>query len=1545
MIVKSEQHCCSGFFYSQFDSMTLRSYIKSKGICTHSKTLRKVLVILAVLVINATIATAQNCGDTVYDTGGAVGSYDNNENWSQTYNAAAGEIIEISFIQFDVEANYDFLYIYDGPDDSSPELAQLDGNSLPSNYTSSSNVISIKFTSDFSIVNPGFTFILTCYTFTVPECLAITTPGSSFLYSWEESPASNALIGELSNSEEFETMSLSFDGQTIYTADGSNFGTVNPVTGAFLPMGEVGSADGAVGTITISDIDGMAINPNNGLIMATHRRTTDNDILFVINPISGLVEKNYFGAGIDYREITGALQDIDDIAFHPTTNELFGVSTVSNADVYDQIVLVDQYFGTVSVISDLPTCDIEGLTFNNSGELYGSTGFEECDNIDNSIYRINYSNAVGTITLITTLPELDPEALACYVAAIEPCISTIEPGTIEEYQFICEDAAPTSIQSLTPATTSSSFSIEYQWYYSTTSCIAPLNNDLEWTAISGANGLSYSPGILTERTCFVRASNSTDCTIIKKYSNVITIDVKTCYCPNLKTVSVAIGASSDDAEEELDGTIDLTSTDLELTEESTDQKIGLRFNNITIPKGVNIVSARIEFVCDEAYSNVTDLVIRGELVPNANSFSSTLFDISSRPVTNNMTVWSGVEEWTVGQTYHSVNFNGVIQEIVNQSGWVNGNSVAVIITGSGRRVAESFNGTAAPVLIIEYCDTEICDNDIDDDADGYPDSFDPDCPSYAPFNCDKSLYQSIAATSSSDYFLHEITTDPVSLNLLYNLSSNGMAGTGFNSLAFNPSDRFLYGINPYATGTNELYRINSAGTVQNIGNITGLTGVNEAGCMAFDGTYYVTGTSEKLFSIDISTLQATEILDIGFKGFDLAMNPFDGLLYIWDADNSVLKSIHPTTGIATQIGFPNTQYASLGAFYFNEQGKILAYGNDVNVGANIEETLLSIDPVTGVVTPIGIGPDADFNDGCSCAFGVDMTKSAEVTNVIGIKVLTYTFTIYNRSGAALTNLNFSDVLSSGLTWSSEPFDLSGLTISSSSISGQSIGNFTINSVPQGESSFKLSINLPSGYCAEYKNQASISSLPNSLGTSIVSDDPSTPQISDSTSVTIVGCESYYLEVECGNVGADWNLVSDANASGGYYATIDPVRNSLDSYPTGIDSQIILNVNIQTAGTYYLYARVRAATGSDDSFWFRANGGGTEYKWNSWAGNASNFTWLQVYDSDNSNTIVSVNLSTGLNTIDIGFREDGAHIDKIYITQENDIPTGFGGDAYNCPEICDNGLDDDNDGLIDCEDGDCAGEVACQGPCATGNILLQRWTGVPGTAISDMTSLATYPDTPNEIEYATSFSGPINYANDYGTRANGYIIPSETGSYIFNVTGDDNSEVRLSTNFDNANQILIASIVGWTNVTEHTKYASQTSDTIELQAGVWYSVELLQKEGGGDDHFQLYWQTPSSSTWTVIPGVNLASGSCPEICDNGIDDDGDNLADCLDPDCAASIMVSASASSGTICLGDSTNLTAIASNASTYIWESGDTPGSIGAGIPPLTVSPLIVVFS
>jgi hypothetical protein len=184
-----------------------------------------------------------------------------------------------------------------------------------------------------------------------------------------------------------------------------------------------------------------------------------------------------------------------------------------------------------------------------------------------------------------------------------------------------------------------------------------------------------------------------------------------------------IAASSDDAEERDhdDGyEVDLDSSDLELAWEDwlqgDKQVVGLRFTDITIPMGTKIKKASVQFEVDETKGGTYPvfLIIDGELSANAATFSKDARNISSRPRTRTGAWWD-VPDWIVkgeqGPAQKTPDISDIIQEIVDQDGWVSGNSLVLILEqgysryiSTGVRCAESFDGKAeaAPLLHIEH---------------------------------------------------------------------------------------------------------------------------------------------------------------------------------------------------------------------------------------------------------------------------------------------------------------------------------------------------------------------------------------------------------------------------------------------------------------------------------------------------------------------------------------------------------------------------------------------------------------------------------------------------------------------------------------------------------------------------------------------------------------------------------------------------------------------------------------------------------------------------
>ncbi len=158
--------------------------------------------------------------------------------------------------------------------------------------------------------------------------------------------------------------------------------------------------------------------------------------------------------------------------------------------------------------------------------------------------------------------------------------------------------------------------------------------------------------------------------------------------------------------------------------------------------------------------------------------------------------------------------------------------------------------------------------------------------------------------------------------------------------------------------------------------------------------------------------------------------------------------------------------------------------------------------------------------------------------------------------------------------------------------------------------------------------------------------------------------------------------------------------------------------------------------------------------------------------------------------------------------------------------------------------------------ATGYILRELWTGISGTAVSNLTSDINYPYNPNGRSLITSLEGPIDWADNYGTRIRGYLYPPADGSYTFWFASDDNGQLRLSTDDNPANAVLIAYVNDWTNSREWTKYSSQTSAAKSLLKGHKYYIEALQKENGGGDNIAVAWQGPGISQ-QVIDGAYLS----------------------------------------------------------------------------------------
>ncbi len=147
-------------------------------------------------------------------------------------------------------------------------------------------------------------------------------------------------------------------------------------------------------------------------------------------------------------------------------------------------------------------------------------------------------------------------------------------------------------------------------------------------------------------------------------------------------------------------------SDLDMGEQSGNaNQIALNFGNWAIPPGSTISSASIQFTALSNSSGVANFTIQGEDTDDAALYSST-FDVVSRNLTSASVAWN-VPTWTAddsGVDQQTPDLSAIIQEIIDRTGYEEGNNIALHITGTGERLAYSndIERSNAPQLCIVY---------------------------------------------------------------------------------------------------------------------------------------------------------------------------------------------------------------------------------------------------------------------------------------------------------------------------------------------------------------------------------------------------------------------------------------------------------------------------------------------------------------------------------------------------------------------------------------------------------------------------------------------------------------------------------------------------------------------------------------------------------------------------------------------------------------------------------------------------------------------------
>ena len=224
-------------------------------------------------------------------------------------------------------------------------------------------------------------------------------------------------VGTGTGTTAIEAMAFNAGATILYAADADELGSIDLSSGVYTTIGAFGTGTGADSARSFNDVDGLTFDPLTGILYGSVRRNADPDLLIQINPQTGAFVPNAFGAGIDYVvvNVVSNHADIDDIAIDAYDGQMYGIANSGGYD--DRLVKINKLTGAATNVGLLGVDDHEGLSFDNSGQLFGTTGTLG----GNSLFYVDKSTgaAYGQIPLSAGTDYESSESLLCPPNTIE----------------------------------------------------------------------------------------------------------------------------------------------------------------------------------------------------------------------------------------------------------------------------------------------------------------------------------------------------------------------------------------------------------------------------------------------------------------------------------------------------------------------------------------------------------------------------------------------------------------------------------------------------------------------------------------------------------------------------------------------------------------------------------------------------------------------------------------------------------------------------------------------------------------------------------------------------------------------------------------------------------------------------------------------------------------------------------------------------------------------------------------------------------------------
>lgn len=202
--------------------------------------------------------TQTDCEGTILDPGG-TGDYGNNANAFVVIDPPGDLLVQMIFTEFNTEAGFDRVSLFDGPTTDSPLIGTYEGTELPNGGNpifSTGGSMTLRFTSDGSVTRPGF----------VANWLAggggSGVPVASFTIS-DTNPPANAPVAFLNSSSGSGTFTWDFgDGNTSdETNPTHSYAAPGNYTVTLTAVGCTGETATFSASLTVQELAGVTIDP------------------------------------------------------------------------------------------------------------------------------------------------------------------------------------------------------------------------------------------------------------------------------------------------------------------------------------------------------------------------------------------------------------------------------------------------------------------------------------------------------------------------------------------------------------------------------------------------------------------------------------------------------------------------------------------------------------------------------------------------------------------------------------------------------------------------------------------------------------------------------------------------------------------------------------------------------------------------------------------------------------------------------------------------------------------------------------------------------------------------------------------------------------------------------------------------------------------------------------------------------------------------------------------------------------------------------------